>query len=412
MTAKKFRDLWLVFRALTFINSFFVGITGPLEVIFFLAIGFNPAQIGVLMAAQAIGVLVSDIPTGAFADRYGRKKSLLISFGLLTLIFCLWTATSSYSIFLLLSFFWGVGFAFQSGTKVSLLMDHLPLNDDKQRTRVFSRLAIYGNVGLLVGGVAATLLVAFSLRSIWAAAAMLHVCLFLITLFGIRNDIRQPANEQPAKIPIIFSDALKGVRSYFTVMPFPLLLLLETVTAIILSGYGIIIPIFLRLNWHIQDADFGLLGSLAAAMGIIGALIGERLNRRWGFLATASLFAIILVLLFTGLASASLIIVALTCYALIELLLFGWDPIQQSLINHFLPDDTRTLMLSVSSSTSLIVGSLAQIAIGALLIIIQPQPLIIALGVLFLLWPLVISLLMGYKKIPSLTENKEPPGNH
>ena len=182
------RNPWLAFRLLTLINSFFVGVTAPLEVIFFVSLGFNAAQIGILMALQGIGILVSDIPTGAFADRYGRKKSLIISFSILTIVFCAWTFSSNFLTFSLLSFLWGIGFAFQSGTKTSLLMDHLSLSDnDNERTKVFAHLAIYGNIGLLVGGLAAAAIASHSLRWIWVAAAVLNACLAIIAATGIKK---------------------------------------------------------------------------------------------------------------------------------------------------------------------------------------------------------------------------------
>ena len=168
----------------------------------------------------------------------------------------------------------------------------------------------------------------------------------------------------------------------------------------------IVVPLFLRLNWQISDAQFGLLGSLAGAAGILGALLGERFNRHLGFKTTAIFFAITLLILFYGLATSQFIIITVTCYALIELLLFGWDPIEQSLINRYLPNDKRTVMLSVSSSTSLIIRSVSQTAAGLILLVLQPQLFIVILGWLFIGWPIIISLMLRFRAVANEVESR------
>lgn len=390
------RRPWTVFRLLTLINSLFVGITGPLEVVFFLSIGFSSAQIGALFAVQALGTLLSDIPTGAFADRYGRKKSLIISFSLLTLVFLVWAFAKTFPTFMILSLVWGVGFGFQNGAKTALLMDHLALSGtDDRRTRAFARLAVYGNIGLILGGLVAAAIASHSLRWIWAAAAMLQAVLAVISWIGLRNDSTTPT--APGRVlRSIYTDALHGIRSYFTVMPFPLLLLLESVTTFILSAYVIVIPIYLRLTWHVTNAQFGILGSLAAAIGIVGALLGERVYRRLGFQITTILFALVLMVLFFGLAVSQAQVLVILLYLLIQLILFAWDPIEQSLVNRYLPNDTRTVMLSISSSTNLVLHSLVQGAVGLLLITFRPPTLIMSLGIVFLAWPIITNLLVRF----------------
>ncbi len=405
------RRPWTVFRLLTLINSLFVGLTGPLEVVFFLSIGFSSAQIGTLFAVQALGTILSDIPTGAFADRYGRKKSLIISFSLLTFVFFAWTLANTFPIFLLLSLVWGVGFGFQNGAKTALLMNHHALSGtDERRTRTFAHLAVYGNIGLILGGLVAAVIASHSLRLIWAMAALLQAVLVAITWIGLGNDSAVPMNRSRV-IRTIYDDARRGIRSYFTIMPFPLLLLLESVTTFILSASLIVMPIYLRLTWHITNAQFGILGSLAATLGILGALFGERVHRRWGFRTTAFLFAVSLMGLFFGLAASHMITLVIISYACIQLFLFAWDPIEQSLINRYLPDSTRTVMLSVGSSANLVLGSLVQGAVGLMLMAWRLQSLIIGLGVVFLAWPIIVSFLIRFRTAIVEGGKEKPPDN-
>jgi len=87
-------------------------------------------------------------------------------------------------------------------------------------------------------------------------------------------------------------------------------------------------------------------------------------------------------------------------------LLFGWDPIEQSLINRYLPNDKRTVMLSVSSSTSLIIRSVSQTAAGLILLVLQPQLFIVILGWLFIGWPIIISLMLRFRAVANEVESR------
>ena len=55
-------------------------------VVYLLDIGLTPFRIGILMAVYAVSVILFEIPTGAFADLYGRKASVLLGYFLEALV--------------------------------------------------------------------------------------------------------------------------------------------------------------------------------------------------------------------------------------------------------------------------------------------------------------------------------------
>ena len=48
------------------------------ETLYYRHFGMSFQQIGILISASLLVSIILDIPTGAFADLYGKKKSLLI----------------------------------------------------------------------------------------------------------------------------------------------------------------------------------------------------------------------------------------------------------------------------------------------------------------------------------------------
>ena len=88
----------------------------------------NLFQIGILFSILSITSFLFEIPTGAFADIYGRKASVLFSYFLtaITLIF-LSFITNFYATALIFAI-WGIANTFSSGAKESWVIDNLKFN--------------------------------------------------------------------------------------------------------------------------------------------------------------------------------------------------------------------------------------------------------------------------------------------
>jgi MFS family permease len=65
-----------------YVLSFSGGVAfffNSIETLYYRHFGLNFQQIGLLLSASLLAKVILDVPTGAFADTYGKKKSLLIS---------------------------------------------------------------------------------------------------------------------------------------------------------------------------------------------------------------------------------------------------------------------------------------------------------------------------------------------
>jgi len=83
-------------------------IHGPLFIIYFLAIGFSPSQLGLIFIALTISSMVFEIPTGAIADHFGRRISVAISLFAAGILMILVAFTYSFTALLIIFAFFGI----------------------------------------------------------------------------------------------------------------------------------------------------------------------------------------------------------------------------------------------------------------------------------------------------------------
>jgi MFS family permease len=114
----------------------------PFLYLAFLEKGLSFFQIGILIGFREICTNLFEIPSGAVADLYGRRRAMIFSFCAYIASFA--TFAVSESLFLLFGgmFFFGLGDAFRSGTHKAMIFDWLRTqgrSDEKTKVYVYTR---------------------------------------------------------------------------------------------------------------------------------------------------------------------------------------------------------------------------------------------------------------------------------
>ncbi|MCX6769990.1 MAG: MFS transporter [Candidatus Micrarchaeota archaeon] len=126
-----------------YLISFFTGLTffGAISLPFFLDWGgLNYAQIFFLEALFSISIVLFEVPTGAFADKYGRKNSMAVGFLLTALSTVALVLFPSFLTFAIVEVVWGCSFTFVSGADTALIFDMLKeMKCAKRAKEVFSK---------------------------------------------------------------------------------------------------------------------------------------------------------------------------------------------------------------------------------------------------------------------------------
>lgn len=190
---KEIYIFWLV--------EFLLGIEliGPALLLFFKDWGgLNQTQTQSLQSWFMLWIFLLEIPTGVFGDVNGKKKSVLIGYGLTALGMIIYTIVPNFYVFMLAEFIFASGIAFISGSKEAWLFDITKKYRLKNRYReifgIMSALHMAGMIlaSALFGLVAKYLSVQqmFRLGVIPNTIALLLLWLFVRSTDGSKESLR------------------------------------------------------------------------------------------------------------------------------------------------------------------------------------------------------------------------------
>jgi MFS family permease len=86
-------------------------------------------QIGLLYSIRDLTNYLTEIPTGFFADAFGRRKSMVFAFTAYIISFFIFYAFSDFYLSAVAMVLFGLGESFRSGTHKALILEYLRLND-------------------------------------------------------------------------------------------------------------------------------------------------------------------------------------------------------------------------------------------------------------------------------------------
>lgn len=114
--------------------------------------GLSLTEITFLDAPFFLTQVLAEVPTGALADRYGRKVSLLLGGATITIAVFVFGIADNYPLILTSYVFWGIGMGLQSGADQAFLYDSLKLlGRETDYSRIYGRV----NAAVLVANVVA-----------------------------------------------------------------------------------------------------------------------------------------------------------------------------------------------------------------------------------------------------------------
>ena len=160
----------------------------PFIILALLDVPLSFLQIGVLVGFREICINLFEVPSGAVADVWGRRRSMVLSFVAYIISFVIFGGARSYALFFAAMLFFAVGEAFRTGTHKAIIFDWLARQDRlNERTRVYGFTRSWSKLGSAV--------------SVLIAAALVYVsgsyrCIFYFTIpiyvAGIINFLGYP----------------------------------------------------------------------------------------------------------------------------------------------------------------------------------------------------------------------------
>jgi MFS family permease len=106
-----------------------IRFTDPFILLFFIDAGLSYTSIGLLFAIRSVLVNVFEIPSGIFADGYGRRKAMLICFSSYICSFLVFFFLSGFPVYVVGMLLFAMGEAFRTGTHKAIILEHLRRNN-------------------------------------------------------------------------------------------------------------------------------------------------------------------------------------------------------------------------------------------------------------------------------------------
>ena len=134
----------------------------PIIVLFFQENGLTLMEVMLLQSVYSLTVAITEIPSGYFADYFGRKNSIILSTSFMFIGYLIFSNYSGFEVFILAEFLVGIGGSLMSGADSAIMYDTLlEINQEKKYTEVEGKTYAIGNfseaIAGLLGGFLATI---------------------------------------------------------------------------------------------------------------------------------------------------------------------------------------------------------------------------------------------------------------
>lgn len=334
------------------------------------AAGLNPLQLTLVGTALEGSVFLLQMPTGALADAFSRRRSIILGVGLTGAGFLLEGLIPRFGPILLAQVLWGAGYTFISGAEEAWISDEVGV---ERANRAFLRAQQIGMVTGLAGVAGSVALASWRLNAPLELAGILALALTGVVALTMRESPRPRAKAAPEA-----SSPLADIRA---TLHLSWRLLLRRPTLLLILGIelfgGLSSEGFDRLGDAHFLLDIGLprlgpfqpvvwFGVFSASILLLGLLATELARRRVDVNShravsrtLLALTAVIVVgMVAFGLASAFWFAVAM--YLVVNVVRRVSNPLFTAWLNQHTESATRATMLSLEGQAD----ALGQIAGG------------------------------------------------
>lgn len=327
----------------------------PVVFLFYQDNGLDLADLLTVQAFYSLCVILFEVPSGYFADRLGRRRSLLIGAICASIGFWIYAFAEVFADFLVAQLLIAIGGSFISGSDSAMLYDTLiELKRRGEYKKVAGRYGSIANVSEGIAALAGGSLALISLRAPLFGQAVLM--LFVIPLaWSLVEPTRKTANASEGSFKAVFKIvryALHGHAQIKWLILYSSLVGTSTLTIVwLVQPYLIAIELpelWFGPVWAVLQFSVGLFAFFAHR---IEALLGRR----------ASLISLILVSAAGYIMLSQFQALWATAFFLVVYFVRGINgPVLSDYINRCVESDVRATVLSVRS----LVGRLMFIIVG------------------------------------------------
>ncbi len=292
----------------------YFGFYTPIIQLFYLAHDLTIFKIATLGIVWTIVKMSLEVPSSIFADKWGRKKVIIISsiFAILQLITILYA--TEYWFFVLASVWSAASFAFLSGTDIAFFYDTLKvLKKEEEFDKLWARQQIYQQIPLIIAFVSSGFLYNFSPLLPFQLSLIFLVLSFVVTLTLI-----EPKYHKPTEDVSVFSHFKQSAQFIFKNSYLKSVLLFTILFSLgsdISYGYG---QIYLK-QLAFPTVLFGIAYTFKSLLVTVAANFASSLRRRFSYRGMFGFQIIAITILFYVMVLTKSYIIGAICFILIAI---------------------------------------------------------------------------------------------
>ena len=135
----------------------------PFLYLFFRDAGLSYTEIGALIGLREISTTFLEIPTGVYADIFGRRKSMLMSMSSYMISFSIFFLFKNFWLFAVAMILYALGDAYRTGTHKAMILEYLKMKGIlKKKVEYYGATRSYSQLGSAVNALLAALIVFYS----------------------------------------------------------------------------------------------------------------------------------------------------------------------------------------------------------------------------------------------------------
>ena len=351
-------------------------------VVYLSQLGFSLFHISLLLAIIPLISLIFEIPTGTFADLYGRKFSVLFGYSLEGLAFLLMFFVNDFLGILAIFAFLGFAQTFSSGAKEAWITDLIKHNKRNLLHEFFAKNNSLNSLGIIIAGIIGTYLVQlYGIKIIWLAGAASFLISIIILLFAkeyfVKNIRTKKFGDLKKQVSVSIGYSYKhSIISYF---------LLANGIFLFAAGFNVMLswtPLLQGLGF--PDFAFGYVLSLLAVVGVIAPLVCKKFmkkNKERRFIVTSTIFTVLFSIL---VIFAQNMFIAFFLMILISFSDSVQEPAKRVFFHRFVPSKIRATVGSIENMIISIIAIISLPVAGFVLDLIGPQYTVFISGLLMI----------------------------
>lgn len=356
-----------VYFLLTFLMNFSASLTFATYVLFLLSKNLDLFQVMLINLAFMVGNFILEVPTGAYADYFGRKKSVVLSNMFMVIGLLVYFSSSSILMFIVAELICALAYTFASGAIDAWVVDSLERKKFSGKVDfVFSKSNIIAQFAVLIGGLmggylgSINLALPFGVGAIFAFIAFITAILFMHEEV-VAKKVLSIAGSTNQMIQIIKDSVTYGIKHK---------VVLWLIFSSILATFA-----FQPLNMYWSPRLNELAGNQIWLMGwvwagislfmmlgsfLIKKLLKEEKSYTWILILTAVILGAPIVF-----ASFSNIFgVVLLGFLFYEIGRGMINPVHKAYINKYIPGEQRATVLSFDSMMGKLGAGLGLVILG------------------------------------------------